>query len=378
MVASYIVTFLKPEMQHVYRQVTNLRRWRTEVWCQKVENTERFSFAPVHVLPKPWSHQLRRWWQKSVRGGPVVMYRREARRLLAQIQKAGARVLHVYFGHMGVHLLPVLETSPLPVVVSFHGADAQVDQDKPQHLAATQRVLKLARLLIVRSQSIAARLIAMGCDEKKIRIHRAGIPLREIPFREREVPADGAWRCVQAGRLIEKKGLGTTLRAFAEFSKTYPAATLTLAGEGELRSDLWHLAQQLGVSERVKFTGFLGQEELRALYGGAHLFLHPSQLGPDGNQEGVPNSMLEAMASGLPILATRHGGIPEAVTHGESGLLVTERDHVALAIEMIALAGDPARYAKMSRTAAEHVARTFDITASAAVLESIYDEAAGG
>jgi len=377
MVASYIVTFLKPEMQHVYRQLTSLRRWRTEVWCQKVENAERFPFQSVHVLRKPLTHQVRRWWQKSVQGGPIIMYRGEARRLLGQIEKAGARVLHVYFGHMGVHLLPVLEMAKIPVVVSFHGADAQVDLDKPKFLEATRKVFTLAKLLVVRSHSLKAKLVGAGCDEAKIRIQRAGVPLKDIPFRQREVPADGAWRCVQAGRLIEKKGLGTSLRAFAEFSKTYPKSTLTLAGDGELRADLWSLAQKLGVAERVKFTGFLGQSELRALYAGAHVFMHPSQIGKDGNQEGVPNSMLEAMASGLPILATTHGGIPEAVVHGESGLLVAERDHAALAAEMLALAGDPARFTTMSKVAAEHVARTFEIGASAAVLEGIYDEAVG-
>ncbi len=375
MVASYIATFLKPEMNHVYRQVTNLRRWRTEVWCQKIENTARFAFPALHLLPKPLTHQLRRWWQKSILRSPVMMYRSEARRLLAQIQPAGARVLHVYFGHMGMHLLPVLESSPIPVVVSFHGADAQVDMDKPRYLAATQRMFALARLLIVRSHSIAEQLVKNGCPESKIRIHRAGIPLRDIPYRQRQAPEDGSWRCVQAGRLIEKKGLGTTLRAFAEFCKTYPQAMLTLAGEGEMRQTLWHLAQKLGVSDRVKFTGFLGQEELRAIYAQSHLFLHPSQKGTDGNQEGVPNSMLEAMASGLPIIATTHGGIPEAVTHGESGLLVEERDHAAMAKEMLSLTADPQRYAAMSATAAEHVARTFDLVASGAALEAIYDEA---
>ncbi len=378
MVASYVATFLKPEMHHVYRQITALHRWRTEVWCQKSENAARFAFSPLHVMPKPLTHQLRRWWQKSVRRGPVVMYRGEARRLLAQMQKAGARVIHVYFGHMGVHLLPLLEASPIPVVVSFHGADAQVDLDQPKFLAAMRKVFALARLLIVRSHSLADRLVAEGADKAKIRVHRAGVPLGDIPFRQREAPSDEAWRCVQAGRLIEKKGLGTTLRAFAEFSQKYPKATLTLAGEGELRTSLWKLAQELGIAERVKLTGFLGQQELRAIYAQAHLFLHPSQVGKDGNQEGVPNSMLEAMASGLPILATTHGGIPEAVVHGESGLLVPERDHASLAAEMLALTADPARYARMSRTAAEHVARTFDIKASATVLEGIYDEAASG
>jgi colanic acid/amylovoran biosynthesis glycosyltransferase len=125
----------------------------------------------------------------------------------------------------------------------------------------------------------------------------------------------------------------------------------------------------------VTFPGFLPQEKLRALFAGAHLFLHPSELGPDGDQEGVPNSMLEAMASGLPVLATTHGGIPEAVEHGVSGLLVAERDHAALAVQMLTLAGDPGRYAAMSAAAAKRVRECFDLAAQALTLEGYYREA---
>ena len=210
---------------------------------------------------------------------------------------------------------------------------------------------------------------------EKIRVHRTGIPLEEITFSPRVAPADGVWRAVQACRLIAKKGLATTLRAFARFAQAFPKARLTLAGEGPQRDELRSLAEQLGISAQVEFPGFLSQPDLRALYAGAHFFLHPSEVAADGNQEGVPNSMLEAMAAGLPILATRHGGIPEAVVHGRSGLLVAERDHEALAEAMISLARDPERFAAMSVEAHAQVSREFAGAAQARQLESFYREA---
>ena len=375
-VASYIVTFLKPEMLHIYRQVSRLKRWRTVVFCQKHENSRRFPMRNVLVVPKPLTHQLRRFWQKKVKDEPITIYRSEARRLRKEIINSGAKVLHVYFGHIGVHLLPLLDISPVPVVVSFHGADAQVDMDKPKHRAATQRMFELAKLLLVRSESLADRLVALGAAREKIRVHRTGIPLREITFTQRTAPADGAWHCIQACRLIAKKGLATTLRAFAEFSVRHPKATLTLAGSGPLLDDLWGLALKLGIQKRVKFTGFLTQQELRIQYARAHFFLHPSEMGEDGDQEGVPNSMLEAMACGLPVIATNHGGIPEAVVHGESGLLVPERDHLALAGEMLAITSQPERYAAMSAAAAQRVEKEFNLKVTVAALEGFYEEAA--
>ena len=371
--AQYVVTFLKPEMLHVYRQISSLRTWRPVVFCQKRENADAFPFADIVLQSKPLTHPLRRLWQKQICGQPITIYRSEARRTLAELHRTGARVLHIYFGHIGVHLLPLLEIADLPVIVSFHGADAGFDHDA----ARTRRMFAKCAMLLVRSESIGKRLVAMGCDVEKIRLHRTGVPLGQISFVARTVPADGAWRCVQACRLIAKKGLATSLRAFADFARTFPKATLTIAGEGPQLDGLRALASELGIAAQVSFAGFLSQEKLHALFAESHLFLHPSEMTGEGDQEGVPNSMLEAMAGGLPVLATIHGGIPEAVEEGVSGLLVAERDHAALADAMRALAGAPARFAAMSAAARARVTDRFDLDAQTRFLERCYDGAAG-
>jgi colanic acid/amylovoran biosynthesis glycosyltransferase len=373
--AQYVVTFLKPEMLHIYRQITSLRAFRPVVFCQKRENARTFPFADLSVLPKPRTHALRRLWQKQILGRPITIYRSEARRILDSLRVERAELLHVYFGHIGVHLLPLLEICPLPTIVSFHGADAGVDLDKPALLGPTRRVLEIATLLLVRSESLADRLVELGASRGKIRLHRTGIPLSEIPHTQRVAPTDGAWHCVQASRLIPKKGLTTALRAFAEFASAFPNATFTIAGEGPQLGELQALASGLRVAERVRFVGFLPQEKLRALYNEAHLFLHPSELGADGNQEGVPNAMLEAMASGLPVVATTHGGIPEAVENGISGLLTPERDGTALTQSLLVLARDPSLYAQMSAAAAARVASAFDLEVQTRALEGFYREA---
>ena len=165
-----------------------------------------------------------------------------------------------------------------------------------------------------------------------------------------------------------------TLKAFADFRRKYPNAELVLAGEGPLEGHLKEAAQRLGIAQAVCFPGFLGQRELAAAYRSAHLFLHPSQTTKAGDQEGVPNSMLEAMASGLPVVATRHGGIPEAVDSGQDGLLVPERDSRALAAALFEIADNAGIYQTFSRNAAVSVREKFEQARSITMLEGFYRE----
>ena len=253
--------------------------------------------------------------------------------------------------------------------------DVLVEAHKPAYRQALIDMLGRVDLVLARSRSLIQALVDLGCPPDKIRLNRTGIPLGKFPFVQRNWPQDGTWRLIQACRLIEKKGLTTTLRAFANFSKTYPEAVFIIAGEGPDKPDLQRLAAELGVSDKVQFPGFLSQDDLRKHLYEAHLFLHPSEQGADGNQEGVPNSLLEAMATGLPVFATLHGGIPEAVENGVSGVLVAEKDDAALARALLSAVANPDQLNAMSEAAAKAVADNFSLNAQARKLEDYYQEA---
>ncbi|HEX4086377.1 MAG TPA: glycosyltransferase [Chthoniobacteraceae bacterium] len=373
--AQYCATFLKPEMEHIYRQITALRAYQPVVLTQRRENAGRFPFEAVISLRRPWTRELRRFWQKTLLGGPLLISRREARALGGALRHCRASLLHVYFGHIGVHLLPFLQKARLPLIISFHGADAGVDVVKRSHLRPLRRLFDVAALILPRSQAIAEDLIQLGCPPEKIRLHRTGIPLDRFPFTQRYLPENGQWRFFQACRLIPKKGLETTLRAFAQFHRRFPGSRLTIAGEGPLAEPLRDLAAELNVASTVSFPGFVSQAKLRDLFYQSHVFLHPSVTGPNGDREGVPNTILEAMATGLPIAATQHGGIPEAVRHGETGLLVPEQSDGDLAAAMLSMASDPAQFSAMSANAARTVAAEWEIHAQTRLLEALYDEA---
>lgn len=374
-VACYCATFLKPEMLHIYRQITSLRRVSPFVIAQKREEAGRYPFDRITVVPKPATHFARRFWFKQVRKAPWQISPRELKTLIRILDEARARLLHIYFGHIAVHLLPLIRAWPQPSVVSFHGADVMVDLEKPAYRAATKDMLEAVRLVLVRSESLGRALVEIGCAPEKIRIQRTGIPIEEMPFRERVWPEDGAWRFVQACRLIEKKGLQTSLLAFAQFAARYPDSTFTIAGEGPLASELEARARELGLGEKVSLTGFISQTELRELFYRSHIFLHPSEQAADGNQEGVPNSMLEAMAGGLPVFATEHGGIPEAIEHGKSGILVKESDHDALARALLDAVAKPDALTAIARNGADSVRQKFEQRAQTQKLEDYYLEA---
>src|SRR5881392_3951759 len=129
-------------MLHIYRQITALDRCRPVVIAQKREQAERYPFEPVYVVAKPTTHFLRRFWFRKVRDAPWQISGGELHALLRVLAKTDARLLHIYFGHIAVHLLPLIQAWSKPSVVSFHGADVMVDLDKPAYRAATQQILE--------------------------------------------------------------------------------------------------------------------------------------------------------------------------------------------------------------------------------------------
>src|SRR5947209_4720128 len=266
-------------MLHIYRQLTGLHRVRPIVIAQKRENAEKFPFDKIDIVPKPGTHFLRRFWFRQVRNRPWQISGHELRAITEIMQREDAQLLHVFFGHIAVHLLPLLHSSLKPTVVSFHGADVLVDMDKRAYRKATKQMLDAVTRVFVRSDSLRRAVAELGCDENKIDIVRTGIPLQEFPFRERQFPENGEWHFLQASRLVQKKGIVTTMHAFTNFLQHYPRATLTIAGEGLMLPELKELMRKLKIADRVSLPGFLAPEQLREVYYASHIFLHPSETG---------------------------------------------------------------------------------------------------
>jgi colanic acid/amylovoran biosynthesis glycosyltransferase len=371
-VGVFVPTFLKPEMLHVYRQVTGIREFQVHVFAFKRENPERFPFSHLSLLPRSGFAWWRRIWCRQISKTPLHAHQSETAGLTRGLRKFGCQLLHVYFGNNGLFWVPWLRQANVPNIVSFHGADAGVGLESATARKDLAEVFERTTRVLARSESLVQVLIRNGCPPEKVRVFRTGIPLAEYPYVPRVAPLDGRWNLLQACRLIEKKGLRLSIEAYAQFRQRWPLATLTIAGDGPLLESLRRQANELNVP--VRFTGFLSPSELKELLYQSHIFLHPSASTEEGDQEGIPNSVLEAMATGLPVLATSHGGIPEAVESGKTGLLVPEGDLAGVVDSLNRLVAEPVLARQLGSNASRFIAENFDAEQQARALAGLYRE----
>lgn len=361
-------------MHHIHRQIMAVENDRSFIVAQKVENRESFPIENLHVVPRSPFRFVARGLERYGHGAPWQISRGEASRIDAHLREHGAQVLHVFFGNVAVHLLPLLERTSIPIVVSFHGADVTGAIAGDAYRAARQRVFSKAAAVACRSAALMDEVAGLGCDREKLVLVPTVLP--EIQPVDRTLPDDGSFRLVQASRLIPKKGIATTIAAFARLSAEFPRMTLVIAGTGPGERELREQADRLGVAAKVQFAGFIDQAALRDLFSSSHVFVHPSEV-VFGDVEGVPNSMLEAMASGLPVVATRHGGIPEVVEDGTSGLLVDERDADGLAKAVRSLVTNAVRYSEISAGGITAVNERFSADIVGQRLNALYSQVAG-
>ncbi len=200
-------------------------------------------------------------------------------------------------------------------------------------------LFKEADLITVIVKQWKKKLIDLGCDPEKIIIHRIGIDLKKFKMRNSE--NGPVSRILSIARFVEKKGIEYGIRAFAKVNRKNPSTTYKIVGEGRLGKKLKLLVDNLGIKEKINFLGPRNQNEIIEIIKKSDIFLAPSVTARNGDQEGTPVVLMEAMACGLPVVSTFHGGIPELVRDGVSGFLVEERDSEALADKIELLINNP-------------------------------------
>jgi len=345
---------------------------RTALICQDSRGVEAYGYPVLsHVNPVPTGFGLLDTRVKDLyfrlrrRFGPPLGFD-DRMRLIAFLKTHEVTAVLAEYGPMGVLAGDVAQALGLPLHVYFHGVDASALLRHATVRRRYRRMFTQAATIICVSRYIADRLVAIGCPERLIRIVPCGVEVADFPP---GTPEPG--RVLALGRLVEKKAPHLTIRAFAEVAARFPQAHLDVIGEGPLFGLCEAAIAENGLGTRVTLHGAQPHAFCRAMLARAAIFAQHSVTAPNGDTEGSPVAIAEAMATALPVVSTRHSGIPEQVVEGETGYLVAERDVAGMGAAMGRLLADPQRAAAMGAAGRARALELLDQSRTRASLREI-------
>ena len=216
------------------------------------------------------------------------------------------------------------------------------------------------------------KAISIGCPPEKIKVNRSGLDCDRFTYQPRTLPEDGWIQITTTGRLVEKKGIEYVIRAVAKLIPTYPRLRYKIIGEGPLRNHFIDLIKQLDLNENVELMGWRNETEIVETLRNTHIFVAPSVTAANGDRDAPINVLKEAMAIGLPVVSTYHGGIPELVEDGKSGFLVPEKDAIALAEKLAYAIEHPELWSPMGKAGREFVLQHYNLKRINDDLMNIY------
>lgn len=354
--------WLAPSETFIREMCTSLTRWDPVLVGRRQFDTTLMTadYAPYgdglvdRVASRlPASPRVRRTWREIVADPRVG-------------------VVHAHFGQDGLSALPWAKAAGKPLVVSIYGMDVtslptRRGADGRRFRAGMAAMFDYAAALIPVSQFLADRAIALGADPDRVRLIYPPLGLDHRP-----APAVDATGIVFVGRLVEKKGVPDLLEAVARLPEPLRSVPVTIVGYGPLLPELQRRAGELGLD--VTFAGRRSSAEVAELLRRHAVFCGPSQRAANGDAEGLGMVFVEASNAGLPVVTYRHGGVPEVVADGETGLTVPERDVDALSAALARVLSDPDWARALGRAGQQRVAGLFDRRNHAARLEALYDE----
>ena len=292
------------------------------------------------------------------------------------LRKLNPLLIHAHFGPDGLRALPLAQNLRIPLLITFHGYDATVKDEYAQRSLYGHRVYLHRRkvlkskacLFIAVSEFIKGKLLEQGFPADKLVVHYIGVDT-ETFSPEPAVPREPIVLFV--GRLVEKKGCEYLIRAMSRVQEKRSDVELVVIGDGPLRSTLEQLAKES--LRRYQFLGVQSPDCVRTWLSRAQVFSVPSVTADSGDAEGFGIVFVEAQAMGLPVISFANGGIPEAVTHGETGFLAAERDWKVLAEYILHLLEDEILWQRFSQKGQERVRTMFNLRSQTRALEEIYD-----
>jgi colanic acid/amylovoran biosynthesis glycosyltransferase len=294
------------------------------------------------------------------------------RRLRTVVREVKPDVIHAHFGPEGALIGPVAADCGIPLVTSFHGFDASRLLKVPEWLGLYRDHVFAGRWTTAISDVMAGCLTEAGLDPDRSAVIHVGKDLDRYPFR----PSGSIRRFISIGRMVPKKGYTDAVRAFSGATRGREDVRLDIVGDGPLLDEVQALVQKLGANDRIKIHGAVPHRTVIEMLAAADAFLLASKVADDGDSEGMPTVLIEAQASGLPCITTRHSGIPEGIPPENHGWLAEEGDVAGLEERIgcaLELGHDDLR--RMAEAGRRHVEEHYDVRSEAEKMISLYRRA---
>lgn len=283
------------------------------------------------------------------------------------LKKYKVQTVFAEFGPTGCALLPICQAMGIKLIVNFHGHDATVMPKRWLIRRAYRHLNTHAEGFICGSRHFAEVLENLGFSREKIHIVPCGIEVSEFNLCQEKDPN----LLIAVGRFTEKKAPHLTIQAFSKIKTDFPDARLEMIGDGLLLANCKHLSKKLNLEDSIIFHGAKPHDFVKQKLARASIFLQHSVTAPNGDTESQGISLLEAMASGVPVVSTRHNGFVETVLEGKTGYLVNERDVDAMAQAISTLLNNDGLRMKMQIAGRKHVEDKFEATKQAQRLRHI-------
>lgn len=375
-IAVFTDNFLALSETFIYRQAVGvLPEFSPVVICSRVKNREVFPYSLLEVIPQAnFAERMIRKIRTILNGGFFIPVPRLQKFCENVLQKYECRLIHAHYCTNAIKIMHIAKKLSIPLVFSVHGFDITTFQHIKSFKENLQLLFQLSSKAIATSDDFKNLLVSLGCPSEKITRHYIGVPVEDYRQKKYTTLGNKTIICLQVSNFVEKKGHVYTIRAFKNVINAGFDCQLILAGDGPTRPECERLAEELGVSGRVKFLGRVTMHEVPGLLHDADIFVHHSITGSDGNKEGTTLAIGEAMAVGLPILSTYNGGIPEMVVQGESGYLVSEKDVENYTKKWIELIKRKDQFESIGNFNRDRILNYFNMRKQNEILKEIYRE----
>ena len=289
-------------------------------------------------------------------------------RLGRLLRRKRIKVVLAEYGMVGADCYRLCRSLDLPLVIHFHGQDAHRRTTVEPYAARYREAFQYASAIVVVSSYMREQLLALGAPPEKVHLNIYGVDTELFTPAPVEVSPPVLFA---AGRFVDKKAPESTILAFRRALDQVPEARLVMAGDGELFPTCRRLVAALDLQDHVSLLGAVPHTEIAATLQSCRAFVQHSRVAYDGDAEGTPNTILEAGASAVPVVSTRHAGIRDVVIEGETGLLVEEGDVAGMSEQMVLLLSDADYAARLGRQARVHIQENYSLEESIGKLRGI-------